>query len=76
MKKFEVSEFILASAFRYALGRRTYAVQEVVNCLERYWSDLRKHTHEIIQREIREAIANGRAGDDCDVEEWKRLLKK
>lgn len=47
---------IVFYAFRYALGRKTYAVNHVVDFLIENWNLLSGTVQETIQREIREAI--------------------
>jgi hypothetical protein len=71
-----MSSSILIYAFRYALGRMTYAVSEVADALIEN-KDIFSESHkELICREIREAIADNCAGHDCDVETWKLVLKE
>ena len=69
----EQREFMIY-AFRYALGRKTYATSTVSNVIRHSWDEITKHDKELIQREIREAIELGLAGDDCDVRSWQSLL--
>jgi hypothetical protein len=63
-------DFIAVSAFRYALGRQTYAVTRVVKWLERNKAAMSDHTRELIVREIHEAANAGRIGGDMDRREW------
>ena len=72
--KFVVDENIIMWAFRYALGRRTYAVSDVVEVLINIWDKLKVFTQKKIQLEIREAINQKRAGMDCDIKQWKKIL--
>ena len=62
-------------AFRYALGRRTGAVDSVVTHLRRHWGVLEGFTRQQIKNEIKVAIERDWAGNDCDVEEWQKVLK-
>lgn len=71
---FEVDENIIIYAFRYALGRKTYSVEEVSNCLIENWSKFKPHTKEQIINEITEAIKRNEAGMDIDINAWKRVL--
>ena len=66
---------ILFCAFRYALGRKTYVVIEVVDYMIENWGFIAPYKKEMIQREIKEAITNGSAGMDCDIKSWKRILE-
>jgi hypothetical protein len=61
-------------AFRYALGRRTGAVDDVVVHLLKFWGKLTPYTRNQIKREIDQAIKEDRAGDKCDVQNWEKLL--
>lgn len=65
---------VLHFAARYALGRKTAAVGIVCKVLKREWTRLRPGTGEQLQREIRGAIAEHRAGDACDVQGWREIL--
>lgn len=68
------SETMLFYAFRYALGRRTYAVSDVVDELQKQWPTITQRTKCHIHREIADAISTNRAGDDCDIKEWQKVL--
>ena len=72
--KFLVSENMIMWAFRYALGRRTYAVTDVVDHLKKYWNKLEPFTQHQIQEEITTAIKTECAGGECDVESWNEVL--
>lgn len=48
-----INKNILIFAFRYGLGRRTYAVKEIVDMLKTNWNLLEGHTKEQIKHEIR-----------------------
>ena len=74
--KFKVSENMIMWAFRYALGRRTGAVTDVVIFLIANWNKLEPFTQKQIQKEIREAIDMDLAGNHIDVVQWKSLLTK
>ena len=69
------NENILFYAFRYALGRKTYVVSDVVECLINNWDNLKEHTQERIIMEIKSAISKDNAGTECDVKEWNKILK-
>ena len=72
---FEVDESFIVYGMRYALGRRTYAVNDVCSTLKRVWKDIEPHTRYAIQAEIKEAIDRNQAGTACDVESWKEILE-
>ena len=71
---FEVNEDMVFYAFRYALGRRTYAVGTVSDYLIDNWHRLKPQTKEKMLEEIRDAIKHKRAGMDMDVKMWQRIL--
>lgn len=73
---FEVSENILVYAFRYALGRRTGAVIDVVEELLRHWHRLAPYTQTQIADEITRAIGRRDAGAQCDEDEWRKVLAR
>lgn len=62
-------------AFRYVLGRMTYAVSDVVELIIRYKSIISENHKSLMIKEINEAIENGHAGMDCDISEWKNVLE-
>ena len=68
-------EDTLFYAFRYALGRSTYAVQFVCEQLNKYWPRMRARTRRKIQVEINEALGRGEAGMNMDVEQWIKITK-
>lgn len=71
---FVVTENTLMWAFRYALGRKTGAVSDVVDTLKMNWSKLSHNTQEQIKQEIGIAISLEKAGMDCDIKEWESIL--
>lgn len=60
-------------AVRYALGRATYAVTDVVDALIAYHDALSATSRMMICRDIDEALAAGNAGMAMDALEWGRL---
>lgn len=64
----------LICAFRYALGRMTYAVSCVSNHIIENWDNFKPSEQEIMVREIKEAIKNNDIGMDCDKRQWERIL--
>jgi hypothetical protein len=71
----ETGESMVFWAFRYCLGRRSYAVSDCVENLLDAFPKLRRRDQLTIQKEIREAIQKGEAGMDMDVKEWQRILE-
>lgn len=74
MRKVKVNPLMVLMAFRYALGRRTYAPSTVVAELIKNWKRLPGHFRSKIQDEILEAKRNGTIGDDIDKREWNKIL--
>lgn len=60
-------------AFRYGLGRRSYAVGMIADAVIRHRRHLEPQTRDRLIAEIDEAIARGEAGMDCDVRNWQRV---
>ena len=58
-------------AARYAIGRRTYAASDTARYLLYLVGDLDMTTLRCLQIDIRTAKS---LGDDCDKEEWLKLL--
>lgn len=71
---YEVTEDMVVYAFRYALGRKTYAVQDVSDYLIENWHRFSKHTQSQIIDDIEKAIERGEAGMECDIKMWKAVL--
>jgi len=70
-----LSEEILLYAFRYALGRMTYAVGIVSDTIITHWDEINPILQAIIHKEIREAINSLHAGMAMDIECWNKVLK-
>lgn len=71
--KYEVEENIIMWAFRYALGRRTGAVESVIRCLFDNWKIITENTRNQIIDEIKIAIDRDEAGSQCDINNWQRV---
>jgi hypothetical protein len=72
-----VDEDVLFWAFRYALGRSSYAVNDVVSAVHENWSDLQVTTRERIHKEIKDWMASCEGSDtimECDLASWSLLL--
>jgi hypothetical protein len=68
------NESILFWAFRYALGRSTYAVDDVVSAIRGNYEHLDVHFRAKIVSEINEQIdAFGKIGMECDMNQWLHL---
>lgn len=73
-KVFCVPEDILFYAFRYALGRMTYAVADVASEIRAHNPTLSNKTRALIIKEIKEAEAADGLGMDMDRKEWLKTL--
>ena len=74
MKK-PVDSEIIFYAFRYALGRKTYAVHDVSDYIVKHWKDIHPREQEAMKVEIEKAIALGEAGMAVDELAWQRILE-
>ena len=68
----QVEEGILFCAFRYALGRRTSAVEEVASELRAHRLSLSGKMRMMIVKEINDALRRSAAGAEIDVAEWTK----
>lgn len=66
---------LLIGGFRYALGRRTYVVSDIVQILVQEWPNISRHDKELFQREISHAFEHDLAGAQCDRNEWEKVLR-
>ncbi len=67
---------IMFYAFRYALGRMTYAAQEVAEYIEEHADDLTDSDRLLIIKEARDAIHRDQAGMKMDVDAWMSMVRK
>jgi len=63
-------DFIAVAAFRYALGRQTYAVPHIINWLVANRDVLSDNTRELMVKEVHEAANRDAIGGDVDKREW------
>lgn len=71
----KVSELTLLASFRYALGRQTYIVSEVVENILANWQTLSQNTKDKMKVDIEEAIENNSIGHDIDKEQWNKIIE-
>ena len=76
MKIFHVDKEIIMYAFKYALGRSTYATGTMSEFLMKNWDKFSRFEKDQIQHEIREAINEGNIGMEVDKQSWIRVLGK
>lgn len=91
MNTSQVPEFMVISAFRYALGRTTYVVEECCDWLCYNWSGLAEGVQNIIKKELEAAFDSddwysinhaiavypgiSPLGMHCDRSQWERVRK-
>lgn len=68
-------EALLVYATRYALGRQTYAVDDVATVIAREAPRLSARTRSVLARDIAEAAARGNLGADFDARRWRDALR-
>lgn len=61
-------------AFRYALGRKTYVVNDVAKYLIANVENIPREQRDLIIKEIRDAIYHERAGMDVDIADWENVV--
>ncbi len=62
------------AATLYAVGRKTYVTSIVSANLRAEWATLSQAARLRIVRIVDDALEGGRAGMDCDADEWRRVL--
>tara|TARA_Y100000310_G_scaffold263550_1_gene273806 strand:+ start:137 stop:499 length:363 start_codon:yes stop_codon:yes gene_type:complete len=67
---------LLFYSFRYALGRSTYAVEDVADMIIKYWDMLSSNEKSCIIKEIEHSIAQDNYGMDMDLKSWQKVLVK
>ena len=69
---------LLIYAFRYTLGRRTYAVGTIVELLKSNWDILSEGDKRLYIKEIKEhkeIYGEKGLGDSCDISSWNSVLE-
>lgn len=70
-----VTTDILIYSFRYALGRQSYCVSDVVKNIKDNWEKLNINDKQLIIKEIKIAIENNKIGMEIDKKNWEEILK-
>ena len=70
---FKFDEEILIYAFRYCLGRMSYAVSICVDNILDNWDNLTPAAKDLIYKEIKDC---NDLGMDIDAEEWNKIIDK
>lgn len=66
--------FIVLSAVRYAMGRRSYAVSLITDWVKTFWDKLTLNDKTCIARDVKESVRSDRSkGDDCDRKDWEHF---
>lgn len=71
---FMVPEDILVYAFRYALGRQSYAVSDVASELRAHSLSISNKMKALMVKEIRKAESENALGMEMDRQEWMRVV--
>lgn len=72
--KILLEPLVLLMAFRYMLGRETYAVANFIELMEAHLDAIAKWHAQIVS-DIKLAVAAGTAGAEVDVAGWRRLAE-
>lgn len=75
INNFGRDNLMVIAAFRYCLGRRTYIVSDCVAWLIEIWPQLEDRDKRLIKKEVNEALIMNQAGDDCDKNEWIKIME-
>lgn len=70
-----IDDGVLFSAFRYALGRRTYVVAETAKAIKMNVTRIQPKLRTKMIEEIEEAIRDGYAGMQMDIDEWHGVVE-
>jgi len=71
----DLEQFVVIAAFRYALGRRSYAVSLIAHWLIKNWNEIGVNDQNLIKKEIQESLDQDCAGMEMDRQQWKKVLK-
>lgn len=69
-----VPEWVIMSAVRYALGRKSYIVSETIYMLTEVWASLSDQTKTMIVNEVSEYVQRQKNQDDYDTQDWKAFV--
>lgn len=75
MTAVSVSQDLVISAVRYALGRSTYIVGATVNEVIRVWPELSQNTRKVIARDVSSWLTYEHSGMAMDAADWLRLMR-
>ena len=82
-----IEDFLIIGACRYALGRKTYVVQETVEWLMAFWHEVSPEAQAVIRLDLEDAIRDDKRvrsegsgwkplGAAMDRREWLKLWGK
>lgn len=69
-------DLLLFCSFRYAIGRSTYLVDDVIALLDKYWDVLTQNTQHTILGEIDVNVSYIRSGDTINTALRANFLEK
>ena len=72
----DLEQFVVIAAFRYTLGRRSYAVSIITQWLIKNWDNIHINDQNLIRSEIQDALDHDCAGMEMDKQEWERVLRR
>lgn len=75
-EEFTVSEETIVCAFRYAVGRKSYVVANIVRDISENADQLSQKTRQLIIKEIKEKWHVNALGHQQDSAQWVALLHK
>jgi hypothetical protein len=70
----DLEQFVVIAAFRYTLGRRSYAVSIITQWLIKNWDNIGVNDQNLIRREIQDALDHDCAGMEMDKQRWRQVL--
>jgi len=75
--KIKDEQLLVMMAFRYALGRKTYVVSNIVDLILDSWDEFSRQRQDQLKREILEhEELYGNLGHECDKKCWYKIVNK
>lgn len=68
------TSMMVSYAFRYCLGRMTYAVSDCVEFIIANWDNIHTNEQRLMHGDIKRAIYSGQAGTETDKQQWRKVL--
>lgn len=70
----DADRLIIISAFRYAIGK-FFLASVISSAVVDSWDDLTPGDQELIHREIKQAVSDGKIGDSVEYAFWETVLE-